>query len=478
MAEQDFGDTLGIQWQEAQDTRAQFGTGETSTWEENYVQFLKINTKNIIARKTFAGSIFTIGVHNLGSFHPYDTTARLNLGSFETGVEVSTGSLVLAGGSTTGSWISPILNYNFSENLVVDTGSITDVGSSTWRHLIFEHSGSLNVDIKSVDLTETYDSIAPATGSENFENELVLGSNIRIVLNLGSPTTFVGSLFQAFKPAVLGSGTISGPLITESRIKQTITDAFSDTGSLDMGVTTATYNQTGLTTIGSLDEDFSTNTNQGNATAYWDNSGTKLAMSSSSNHETFYNNYADVKNINVTGSSFVSVRVTGSETKYGSDIIKYFVSATGSAVWQEVANNVSEVFDTAGSEIFAKVLFVGNGAVNTFIKDLKIELQDCDSGELILSPTGSVAQSISLSDKFKLSNFDRIKFDATGSNFVGSVNFSVSSVNEDNFFIVDRGIEKLLDSIGSKVKWKAEYILTSGSAVLNDIELTYKSDDF
>ena len=115
MAENDFGTTLGIQMLESQDTRAQFGTGDTSVWEENYSQKVKFNTQNIIARKVYTGSVFTLGLHNLGSFHPYDTTERLVLGSFDVGTIESSGSIILDGGSESGSWISPILKYNFSE---------------------------------------------------------------------------------------------------------------------------------------------------------------------------------------------------------------------------------------------------------------------------------------------------------------------------------------------------------------------------
>ena len=237
MAENDFGNTLGIQMLESQDTRAQFGTGDTSVWEENYSQKVKFNTQNIIARKVYTGSVFTLGLHNLGSFHPYDTTERLVLGSFDVGTIESSGSIILDGGSESGSWISPILKYNFSEEYN-SLGNVLDSGSSTWRYLTFDYGGSVSVDVYNEGLSGSYHTISSASGSEDMMNRLPLGSNIRLVFNIGSPTSFVGSIFQAFKPALLGSGTTLGPIICEAMIKQLLEETFVDTGSTNTTLTT------------------------------------------------------------------------------------------------------------------------------------------------------------------------------------------------------------------------------------------------
>lgn len=342
MGEEDFGATLGKQWSEGQDTRSQLGTGDTIIWVEAYPQDFVIEPVNIVSKRVYAGSTFTVGIHLLGSQHKYNTTARLNLGSFTDGVEEASGSIVMSTGSSTGSWISPRLRYSETENYDVD-GVVTDSGSTTWRHLIYDYAGSVIVNLIDYPTNGKAGSFA-ATGSDDLENnvDIYAGSDMRIMFDLGSPTSWVSAIFQSFKPALLGSTlTEAAGRLSESRIYQTYTEDFTGTGSIDTGIT--------------------------------------------------------------TGST--------------------------------------------------------------------------DAGSLILFPN-AIAQSLSLSDSWQLSNFDRFTLNATGSNLVGSVNFYVSSDGVDTFTQVKRGIESKSTTIGSKVKWKAEYMRTSGSSIVDTIGLVFKSDDY
>jgi len=237
-----FGGEIGKQWREGQDTRSQLGTGDTLVWVENYLYDSVIELVNIYSEKTYAGSTFIVNVSsNVGSKHNYIDMDSLDSGSFYGGCGSSTGSLMLVTGSTSGSWISPILYYNNSEERN-DVGSITDGKLNTWRYLTYDYGGSVLIDFLDASNNNVVGSF-DATGSDNLENlnYLYTGSNIRLEIELGATNSWIGSIQLRFKPSEIGSCVTIGSRLSESRIYVEITENFTDTTYKDAGSTTGSW---------------------------------------------------------------------------------------------------------------------------------------------------------------------------------------------------------------------------------------------
>lgn len=474
MPADDFAGTLGKSFREGEDTRSQLGVGDTIVWFENHPEEIECDVVNIVCKKCFPG--FILGSNLLGSYHNLTTTSKINAGSFYGGCYASGSLLSLATGSTSGSWLSPEIKYNPSEDKDIN-GSVTDTGN-TWRYIT---SNSLNGSVTLKFLHSVNDNIIGSitpTGSDNLQNLpfLTIGSDIKVLVVLGSATSNYTAPIVYFKPAVLGNKCPAINHLAESRIYQEFTESFIDSGSIDTGSTTGSiFYQEGL--AGSLDTTFYTGSNDFGGTAYINTSGSKLQMASNNPSGRIYNVYRDFGDI-YPYENIHKINILGSEVKFGSDIVKYYAKTSSMSNYQEFTLGSLNDMTSIGSNLKIRIQMIGNGANRTYLSRLIVQVYR-DSGYCTLYPAGAnIIQSNNLNTEFELSNFDKIYLDANGSNIANNVDFYVSSANQDNFFKVSRDNEIELSDIGSRIKWKAVYTKTTGSAIITTVNLIYKSEDY
>ncbi len=109
-------------------------------------------------------------------------------------------------------------------------------------------------------------------------------------------------------------------------------------------------------------------------TADWNTTNRRLAMSSSSNQMKAYNTVATsgaYSLVNVGRRSFATITLTAEETKFGSDQIIYQVS-TDNINWQLASLTNAVTLSSIDNIVYWRVIFIGNGANATYIKNLKM----------------------------------------------------------------------------------------------------------
>lgn len=111
------------------------------------------------------------------------------------------------------------------------------------------------------------------------------------------------------------------------------------------------------------------------ATADWDTTNYRLAMSSSSNQAVPYNTQATFKEIFYNQQTPIAATISIKETKFGNDIIKYYLSPDAGSTWEELENNVRKVLTNTGQDLRLKVVFIGNGANATYIEDVNVNYE-------------------------------------------------------------------------------------------------------
>jgi len=108
-------------------------------------------------------------------------------------------------------------------------------------------------------------------------------------------------------------------------------------------------------------------------TADWNTTNFNIAMSSSSNHATLYNTVATSNRIALNDGTVNRVLISSTETKWNSnDIIKYEVKTSAAGAWQEITKDEITTVTTAGTELYFRIIFIGNGGSSTYIEDLDI----------------------------------------------------------------------------------------------------------
>lgn len=108
-------------------------------------------------------------------------------------------------------------------------------------------------------------------------------------------------------------------------------------------------------------------------TADWNTTLFRIAMSTSSNHATVYNTIAHSHSIALNDGTITSVKLTAIERRWNPlDVIKYFLTADGGSTWEEVTNGTSYSFIHTGVDLKFRIIFLGNGAKDTYIEELKI----------------------------------------------------------------------------------------------------------
>ncbi|KKL96577.1 hypothetical protein LCGC14_1843060, partial [marine sediment metagenome] len=109
-------------------------------------------------------------------------------------------------------------------------------------------------------------------------------------------------------------------------------------------------------------------------TADWDTTNRRLAMSSSSNQMKSYNTVASslaYSLISVGRRSFQTITLTADETKFGTDQITYQLS-TNNSTWQTATLGTAVTLNSIDNILYWRVVFVGNGANETYIKNLQM----------------------------------------------------------------------------------------------------------
>ena len=108
-------------------------------------------------------------------------------------------------------------------------------------------------------------------------------------------------------------------------------------------------------------------------TAHWDTTNHRLVMSSSTDKRATYNTIATSKKIVANSKNVTKATLNTDETKYGNDQILYYLSADGGTNWVEVTSGVEHTFSNLGTDLRYKVVFIGSGANETYISDIKID---------------------------------------------------------------------------------------------------------
>jgi hypothetical protein len=65
------------------------------------------------------------------------------------------------------------------------------------------------------------------------------------------------------------------------------------------------------------------------------------------------------------------VKITATETKFGTDKILYYVSVD-KYNWETITLNETYYFNTQGTSLYLRIIFVGNGANQTYLEDLRV----------------------------------------------------------------------------------------------------------
>ena len=118
------------------------------------------------------------------------------------------------------------------------------------------------------------------------------------------------------------------------------------------------------------DTDFQDSTSPN--TADWDTTNFRLAMHFSTMKNRAYNTVATSETIFLNDQTVQGARFDADETKFGNDIIKYYLSANNGVTWEEVVKGVLHQFATTGTNLKYRIVFIGNGASETFIENIKI----------------------------------------------------------------------------------------------------------
>lgn len=115
-------------------------------------------------------------------------------------------------------------------------------------------------------------------------------------------------------------------------------------------------------------------TNEPN-TADWNITSYKLAMSSSSSHARVYNTVATSGKVAFNDGTVYKVTISCTETKYGNDLIKYYVRTGTSVDWEECTKGIQKTLTNPGTSLYFRTVFLGNGGSSTYIEDLDIDYE-------------------------------------------------------------------------------------------------------
>jgi hypothetical protein len=225
---------------DSKETQRNIGEAGNVPYFENNTGRIIVDLVNIKADKTFYNDSFVLGRSILGSERTFDGDIS-DPGSYSN-TEWSSGSLQITGGSSTGSWISPICFYPYTDDYT-NTGSWDDTASCAYRYLGYTDTASVVISLVSVDESSTLADGFGSSGSDDLSNLTALtGSNMRIKVELGSPTSECSTVILSWKPAVLGSANQQADFrYVEDKITDIIEEKFTSTTYRDASSTTGSW---------------------------------------------------------------------------------------------------------------------------------------------------------------------------------------------------------------------------------------------
>ncbi len=120
-------------------------------------------------------------------------------------------------------------------------------------------------------------------------------------------------------------------------------------------------------------EKFRFDNHESTNTAYWDTTTYKLRMSADTDHSKAYNGMCLFKPLFQNEQTVFSAVLECTETFYGNDEIRYFMSADNGTNWEEAFNGTLLTFSDTGTTLLLRIVFLGNGANETYIENLTVE---------------------------------------------------------------------------------------------------------
>ena len=105
-----------------------------------------------------------------------------------------------------------------------------------------------------------------------------------------------------------------------------------------------------------------------------DTTNERIRLSSSSDKLRAYNAMFLSNKVDCGKNNIASFRFDATETKFGNDIIKYFLSADGKTNFQEVQNGVTATPTNTGNKPFVRIFMVGSGGLDTYLTNPKLTL--------------------------------------------------------------------------------------------------------
>ena len=132
---------------------------------------------------------------------------------------------------------------------------------------------------------------------------------------------------------------------------------------------------TDRTTHKALIEFKNTTFKHSSTTAYWDTSTYKykLRMSTENDHTKHYATMAQTEILKYYPNKVEAVTLESNETKFGGDIIKYYVNLDNNdAHWEEVQLGTELTLAYPGQKLRVKILMIGNGGYDTYTDEVKI----------------------------------------------------------------------------------------------------------
>ena len=118
--------------------------------------------------------------------------------------------------------------------------------------------------------------------------------------------------------------------------------------------------------------DLSSDDADAGSTAYWDTTNQRIAMSSNDNHLNIYNTVAITDQIWFTGKSFATATLTATETIWGNDVVKYYLTNNAGDTIQEVFIGTEFTFPALENDLRIRVAFIGNGGSETYVSDVGV----------------------------------------------------------------------------------------------------------
>ena len=110
---------------------------------------------------------------------------------------------------------------------------------------------------------------------------------------------------------------------------------------------------------------------KGTGSSDWNTTLRRLAMTTETAKNRFYNTMRQTKVIFKNGETILKATLNATESIWGNDVIRYFLRTDGTN-WEEVQIGILYTFVNVGDELEAMIMFSGNGANETYIENLKV----------------------------------------------------------------------------------------------------------